>query len=1001
MEVQALATLAFAFIAGPAGFAFGPVGTALMTGLGAVLDSTVVFPQLFGPEPVVGPRLGDLNLAASGEGSPVYRMYGPNVRVPGTLLWMSPIKEIISEEDVDGKGGTGGESLKYQYFASAQIGFGRRTISKYKEVYFDGKLNYDESPDISLTSDNITADIKEVQNLGASITEYLIFKSPAGDIDLSEFKSGKPVTVSGFTGADAVNNGTWKVVTAKIPDPLSGISTLEVKNTPGYTGFKSVPTPGDTVTFFQEQPTFSLSQIGDIRFYTGTVDQPPDPLIVAFEDPDGLGLVPAFRGYSHIVLEDLNLKDYGNRFPNIEALIEADSSPAAAPIIAKILRDAGLTEAQYDVSGVTGEVEGFIIRGPQKTAETLQPILIAENLVVAQEGPKIIVCDRLAVPVVELDPAEFGCDEPGTDRPRPFTVSDSSSLRLPRHVTVTHLDPARDFQSGSQRSPDIVEAGHEVPGPVNFDTLVMSADKARTLANRLLWDAWASRQSLRIYFSPKYLNVREGMRIDFTSQVVYSGSPADLQLDQQASSVKLTRTLGSWRREGFRADELLSMSGWGNANNNGEFRIINVSHTILEFEGLNLVDEQGNLNVEVGIEGVQGVPWKVLVRSVEMGSNYVSFLEGRVEDPDVHEQTLDVLASAPPSGGFYGAPGQGILAGAIGSGMTGGQPGVVFLTGGDLPPLSDDPSRGGGYATPGIIVAGKQSHPWIAWRGAYVYISFDEGLNWRKKLFLADQAIAGSGVTDGDDLIAVAAEVWDEVNTLRVEIPAGMYVCELESKTEDQVLDGANRILWGKEIIGFRTATLVETNSYSKIYDLTGLLRGLADTGSQINTQEPGAQFLYLNGPGIYFLPLNLAAVGKTIQVGVVPAGATLAEIDVDQLFFTAKNLRPFAVSHLEAVRDGSDNIAITWQRRTRAVSRAFLDRKPRFEEEEMYEIDFYEGGGSDVLRTVTTTTPTVTYTAAEQTADGLTPGDPVDALIYQISGFVGRGNESELLEIP
>ncbi len=55
----------------------------------------------------------------------------------------------------------------------------------------------------------------------------------------------------------------------------------------------------------------SSSIAKSIRIYTGTEDQLEDPLIQAVE-----GSVPAYRGTAYIVVEDLNLADFGNRLPN-------------------------------------------------------------------------------------------------------------------------------------------------------------------------------------------------------------------------------------------------------------------------------------------------------------------------------------------------------------------------------------------------------------------------------------------------------------------------------------------------------------------------------------------------------------------------------------------------------------------------------------------------------------------------------------------------------------
>jgi hypothetical protein len=95
---------------------------------------------------------------------------------------------------------------------------------------------------------------------------------------------------------------------------------------------------------------------------------------------------------------------------------------------------------------------------------------------------------------------------------------------------------------------------------------------------------------------------------------------------------------------------------------------------------------------------------------------------------------------------------------------------------------------------------------------------------------------------------------------------------------------------------------------------------------------------------------------------------------------------------HVAGSRNGANDLAVTWIRRTRlAVPGLGAGPVPLGEATEHYEVDILVGLA--VVRTIATTTPTVTYTAAAQTADGLAPGAPVKLAVYQMSDVRGRGH--------
>ena len=64
----------------------------------------------------------------------------------------------------------------------------------------------------------------------------------------------------------------------------------------------------------------------NMRVYTGSQSQLPDPLIEATE---GQGQVPAYRGTAYVVIEDLPLGQFGNRVPQLSFEVVRAAQPAA------------------------------------------------------------------------------------------------------------------------------------------------------------------------------------------------------------------------------------------------------------------------------------------------------------------------------------------------------------------------------------------------------------------------------------------------------------------------------------------------------------------------------------------------------------------------------------------------------------------------------------------------------------------------------------------------
>lgn len=82
------------------------------------------------------------------------------------------------------------------------------------------------------------------------------------------------------------------------------------------------------------------------RFYRGSDDQSPDPLLEAKE---GVGNVPSYKGLSYIVFEDLPLEDFGNRIPQLNFELFRPLSSLEEKITAVTIIP-GATEYGYDTN---------------------------------------------------------------------------------------------------------------------------------------------------------------------------------------------------------------------------------------------------------------------------------------------------------------------------------------------------------------------------------------------------------------------------------------------------------------------------------------------------------------------------------------------------------------------------------------------------------------------------------------------------------------------------
>ena len=221
------------------------------------------------------------------------------------------------------------------------------------------------------------------------------------------------------------------------------------------------------------------------------------------------------------------------------------------------------------------------------------------------------------------------------------------------------------------------------------------------------------------------------------------------------------------------------------------------------------------------------------------------------------------------------------------------------------------------------------------------------------------------------------------------------------SVSDLDMLNGANFALVGAELIQFQNVT---TNSDGSV-TLSTLLRGRRGTEDFVGTHARGEKVVFyssatimkttvststLNTPVLYDLATNGSAISAAIPVTFTPTG---------------EDLMPYAPVNFTRAMSGSD-LVVSWMRRTR-LGGALLDGTgtvPLNEQSELYNVyilpSVYNANtfsisnpASYVRAFLGLTSPTLTYTAAEMTADGFNPTTGTLYVVgFQVSAVVGDG---------
>ena len=350
-----------------------------------------------------------------------------------------------------------------------------------------------------------------------------------------------------------------------------------------------------------------------------------------------------------------------------------------------------------------------------------------------------------------------------------------------------------------------------------------------------------------------------------------------------------------------------------------------------------------------------GKTYQVELHNVKLGANSIIKMNGTIDDSAVHISTVT------------GADALGVETQVI---VVTGQTEFFIL---DTPLFRDVDNGDGVYVAAGTPAS-------ASWPGAAIQrgLAIDTLTGFTAIVSSRDMDY---GFTDGV-LASADPDIWDRTNSVTIDLFSGT----LTSDTEINVLNGANGLLIGDELLQFVTAV---TNADGTV-TISTLLRGRRGTEYATGTHVTGDRVVVLSASTVLRVVVDLSDHLTTFVYKAITLGsAQFSSATVTQQLLLRSQM-PYAPSHVAGTRPANDWL-FTLIRRTRIGGdwKDLVD-VPLGEASENYEWDVMSG--ATVKRTLTSIVESVTYTEADQTTDFGGVQSSVELNVYQLSDTVGRG---------
>lgn len=170
------------------------------------------------------------------------------------------------------------------------------------------------------------------------------------------------------------------------------------------------------------------------------------------------------------------------------------TSVLLSQLVERLAERAGVPAADIDAGDLTATVRGYALLRPGTLRSALEPLARAYQFDVVEQGYKLRFVPRGGAPAASLTQDDLAAHEPGQARPPELEIARELETALPRRVELEYFDADSD------------EIGYQYAGRITRDSedqrrlrlpVVLTADEAAQVADRVLKQAWLARSTTR------------------------------------------------------------------------------------------------------------------------------------------------------------------------------------------------------------------------------------------------------------------------------------------------------------------------------------------------------------------------------------------------------------------------------------------------------------------------------------------------------------------------